>query len=673
MPLRERNYPRAGTASAVDEEEPTVVELAPYGTWPSPITSELVYAGARSLGELRVDRDTVHWLELRPDEGGRQVVVRLADDGGPVDITPPDSNVRTRVHEYGGGAYHVADGVVWFVEFDDQRLYRLDTGGEPVPITPAAPEPAAVRVADLDLTPDGDWLVAVRETHHGPTAAEVDNEIVALPADGAGDIRVLATGHDFHASPRVNPDGTRLAYVAWDHPNMPWDDTELLVAELGRGPDGAPHVESTTSIAGGEGAGESLICPSWSPDGGLHVITDRTGWWNLHRLEAGELVNLAPVEADLGQPQWQLGQSLYGFLGDGRIAVIVTDHAVERPSVLDPARATIEPLPVSHTSCRTLATAGDRAVFIGASPHEPQAVVRAGDDRVETLHRSREVPVEADWLPEPETISFPTTEGGTAHAFHYPPTSPRSRGPDDELPPLIVTSHGGPTSHARPQLQLSTAFWTSRGFAVVDVNYRGSTGFGRDYRRALYGTWGVYDVDDCLAAARHLADRGDVDPDRLVIRGGSASGYTTLCALTFHDLFAAGASYYGVSDLALLAEETHKFESRYLDQLIGPYPEDAERYRERSPIHHAERLSCPIILLQGLEDRVVPPSQAETMVAALAAKEVPHAYVTFPGEDHGFRRAENLVRSLECELSFYGTILAFDPADDLDPVEIRGG
>lgn len=649
-----------------------MVATAPYGTWPSPISPQLVYAEARSLGEVRIDGTAVHWLELRPDEGGRQVVVRLAEDGTTVDVTPPGSNVRTRVHEYGGGPYLVADGVVWFVEFDDQRLYRLDPGAEPVPVTPEPDEPAAVRVADLGLTRDGDWLVAVRETHRGRTAGEVDNEIVAIPAGGEGEVRLLAGGRDFYASPRVSPDGARLAYIAWDHPDMPWDDTELFVAELGRGPDGAPHVETTTSIAGGAGAGESLICPGWSQDGALHVITDRTGWWNLHRLEDGELVNLAPVEADLGQPQWQLGQSLYGFLDEGRVAVIVTDHAVERPSVLDPTTGAIEPLPVGHTSCRTLVTDGDRAVFIGASPHEAQAVVRADVDDVETLHRSRDLPVGADWLPEPETISFPTTDGGTAHAFHYPPTNPEHRAPDGERPPLIVTSHGGPTSHARPQLQLSTAFWTSRGFAVADVNYRGSTGFGRDYRRALYGTWGTYDVDDCLAAANFLADREDVDPDRLVIRGGSASGYTTLCALTFHDLFAAGASYYGVSDLALLAEETHKFESRYLDQLIGPYPEAAERYRERSPIHHTERLSCPIILLQGLEDRVVPPSQAETMVAALAENGVPHAYVTFPGEDHGFRRAENLVRSLECELSFYGTILGFDPADDLDPVEIRG-
>jgi dipeptidyl aminopeptidase/acylaminoacyl peptidase len=645
---------------------------APYGAWSSPITPEAVYEQATGLADVRVDGGDVYWLERRPSEAGRQVVVRRDADGRMLEVTPADSNVRTRVHEYGGGPYLVVDGTVWYVEFTDQRLYRLDPGGDPRAVTPEPAAPATVRVADLDLTPDGRWLVAVRETHHGPTAREVVNEVVAIPADGDGEQVVLVSGHDFYASPRISPDGARLVCVAWDHPNMPWDDTELIVVDVGADPAGAPAVEAARSVAGGAGAGESLIAPAWSPDGDLHVISDRTGWWNLHRVEGGGLVNLAPIAAELGQPQWQLGGSLYGFLADGRIAVIVTDHAVERPSVLDPETGRIAPLPVAHTSCDSLTSDGTSTMFIGASPLEPAAVARVSGDDATVLHRSREVPVDAAWLPQPETISFPTSDGATAHAFFYPPTSPEHRGPEGERPPLIVTSHGGPTSHARPQLQLAVAFWTSRGFAVVDVNYRGSTGFGRAYRRALYGTWGVYDVDDCIGAAMALAERGAADPDRMVIRGGSASGYTTLCALTFHDVFAAGTSYYGVADLALLAEETHKFESRYLDQLIGPYPEAAGRYRERSPIHHADGLSCPVILLQGLEDRVVPPSQAETMVAALDDNGLPHAYVTFADEDHGFRRAENLVRSLECELSFYGQILGFEPADELTPVAISG-
>ncbi len=672
----------------------TASRTLPYGSWPSELTADLLVQGATGLTELRRDGERVHWLELRPSEGGRQVVVGALPEGGREELIPPDANARTRVHEYGGGSYLVVDGVVWFSGFQDQRLYRLDPGGEPRPITPEPPAPAALRYADLELTPDRRWLIAVRERHEGPSAEQVHNELVAIPADGAaagdggdGEVVVLADGHDFVASPRLAPDGRRLAYVVWDHPNMPWDDTTLLVARYLE-VDGRPTLEVPVAVAGAPAVSESVMAPAWSPDGTLHLLADRTGWWNLYRYEPGAarwgdgtLHNLAEVAVDLGAPAWQLGLSLFGFLDDGRIAVIATDHAVMRPSVLDPERGTVEPLGLPFTACRSLLASGSTMTFIGGSPTHPDTVVEVEvppRDRDPTqvawrpIHVSRELPVDPDWLPEPEVISFPTSDGMTAHALFHRPRNPDVVGPDDERPPLIVTSHGGPTSHVPPRLDLGAAFWTSRGFAVVDVNYRGSTGFGRAYREALRGTWGVYDVDDCVAAARALAERGEVDPARTVIRGGSASGFTTLAALAFRDVFAAGASHFGVADLAALVRDTHRFESRYLDRLVGPYPQAEAVYRERSPIHHVEGLSCPVILLQGLLDRIVPPAQAEAMAAALDAKGIPYAHVTFADEDHGFRKAENQIRALEAELSFYGQVLGFEVADELTPVEVVG-
>jgi dipeptidyl aminopeptidase/acylaminoacyl peptidase len=660
---------------------------ARYGTWTSPITAQLVVAGARGVSELLIDGQEVCWLELRPDEGGRTALVRRRPDGIIVEVTPSDANVRTRVHEYGGGSYLVAGGVTWYVDFADQRLRRLAPGdtepriispeppsGAPQAQDPAPDEVAEVRYADFVLTPDGRHLVCVRESHHGPAATDVVNEVVAVPADGRGEAIVLATGRDFYAGPRVSPDGRHLVYVTWDHPSMPWDETEVVLADL----DGLA-VTGARTVAGGLGQGESAILPAFSPEGALHLVSDRTGWWNLYAVEPDHatLVNLAPIEVDLGQPGWLLGQSLYGFLDDGRIAVVATDGAVERPSLLDPATRTLDRLS-DHTVCRHLVVAGDTVWFAGASPTAFPEIVRVRpashtEHDVEVVHRTRELPVAPEWLPHPEAISFPTGDGTeTAHAFLYPPTNPDHEGPADERPPLIVTSHGGPTASSPPLLSLGTAYWTSRGFAVVDVNYRGSSGFGRRFRDALRDRWGVADVEDCAAAAGHLAERGDVDGHRLLIRGASASGYTTLCALAFSDTFTAGASHYGVADPALLAAETHKFESRYLDGLLGPYPEARDVYEARSPLHHADRITAPIILFQGLEDRVVPPSQSEAMAAALARNGVPHAYVAVAGEQHGFRDAANIVRCLEAELSFYAQILGIPHPEGISRVELSG-
>jgi dipeptidyl aminopeptidase/acylaminoacyl peptidase len=639
-----------------------VPTVAPYGSWRSPVGADLVAAGGVSLDEVRVAGEAVLWLEGRPLEGGREVVCRARPGGGAEDLTPEGYNVRTRVHEYGGGAYAVRGATVWFAGFADQRLYRHDPGAPPRPITPEPPAPAAHRYADATLTPDGRLLVCVRERHED---GKVANELVALPADGAAAPVVLAAGRDFYAGPRCSPDGRRLAWLEWDHPDMPWDATELKVADLGTGGLGA-----AATVAGG--AEESIFQPEWSPDGVLHFVSDRSGWWNLYRLTAdGRVEALAPMEEEAGSPQWVFGMSRYAFLPGGRVALVHGRGPLQRLGVLAPGGALTD-LDLPFTAFHQLRAAGSRLACVAGSATRPTAVVviDPAGGAVEVLRRGRERVPDPGYLSVPRAIQFPTSGGRTANALYYPPANRDFRGPVGERPPLLVASHGGPTAGVSSLLNMGYQLFTSRGFAVVDVDYGGSTGYGRDYRRQLDGQWGVVDVDDCVAATRQLAEWGEVDPRRLAIRGGSAGGWTTLCALTFRDDFTAGASYYGVADAEGLARDTHKFESRYLDRLIGPWPDAAELYRQRSPVHFTDRLSCPVILLQGLEDAVVPPAQAEAMAAALDAKGIPHAYVAFPGEQHGFRQAANIRRAVEAELYFYGRVFGFDLADPVDPVPI---
>jgi dipeptidyl aminopeptidase/acylaminoacyl peptidase len=645
-----------------------VATTAPYGSWASPISAELVAAGGVSLDEVRVAGGRVHWVEGRPLEGGRQVVCRAVPGGrgGPArDLVPEGFNARTLVHEYGGGAYTVAGDTLFFSNFADQRLYRLDPGdGGPRPITPEPPAPAAHRYADACPTPDG-RLVCVRERHDG---GEVVNELVAVPADGGGSPVVLAGGRDFYATPRISPDGRRLAWLEWDHPNMPWDGTELRLAEL----DGDALAGDPVTVAGGPQ--ESVFQPSWSPDGVLHLVGDASGWWNLYRVgPGGEVEPLCPASEEFGHPQWMFGLSTYAFLPGGRIACIHGRGPMQRLGILDPDGSLADlDLPFTAFSPPQLHAVGDRLACLAGAPARATAVVVVdpASGAVEVLRSSEDHELDPGFLSAPEPIEFPTTGGRTAHALYYPPANREFQGPAGERPPLVVASHGGPTSGVTSSLRVGFQYFTSRGIAVVDVDYGGSTGYGRDYRRRLDGQWGVVDVDDCVAAARHLVERGDADPERLAIRGGSAGGYTTLCVLTFRDQFAAGASYYGVADAAALARDTHKFESRYLDRLIGPWPEAEALYRERSPIHFTDRLSCPVILLQGLEDQVVPPAQAEMMAAALDAKGIPYAYLPFPGEQHGIRQAAHIRRALEAELYFYGRVFGFELADPVDPVPI---
>ena len=614
------------------------------------------------LGQVALDGEDIYWIELRPPEGGRYVIVRRTPDGRTSDMTPSPFNARTRVHEYGGGAFVVADGTVYFSNFADQRLYRQDPSSELRPITPEV----ELRYADGVIDRRRGRMICVREDHTVPGREAVSTLVSFDLEDGEGG-QVLVSGKDFFSSPRLSPDGSRLAWLAWNHPNMPWDGTELWVAELKA--DGS--LGRSEQVAGG--VDESIFQPEWSPDGILHFVSDRTGWWNLYRWGHGQVEPLCEMEAEFGVPQWIFGRSTYAFESANRIICTYTQQGTWCLASFDTATRKIELIEIPYSEIWSLRAAPGRVVFGAGSPTEPASIVQLDltTRRVQVLHRSSDIAIDAGYLSIPQAIEFPTEHGLTAHAFYYAPQNRDYITPPGEPPPLLVISHGGPSSSTWTTLRLDIQYWTSRGIAVLDVNYGGSTGYGRAYRQRLNGQWGVVDLDDCVNGAHYLVERGEVDADRLAITGGSAGGYTTLCALTFRDVFKAGASYYGVSDLEALAKETHKFESRYLDRLIGPYPERRDLYRERSPMNFVERLSCPVIFLQGLEDKVVPPKQAEMMVEALRTKGLPVAYIAFEGEQHGFRRAENIKRALDAELYFYSKIFGFELADPVEPVPIK--
>ncbi|HWI11212.1 MAG TPA: S9 family peptidase [Burkholderiaceae bacterium] len=634
---------------------------APFGSWPSPVTAELIAGATIRLGQIALRGSDVLWSEGRPQEQGRNVLVQRSPDGTLRDLNPAPFNVRTRAHEYGGGAFvALPDGIV-FSHYDDQQLYRIDATGAPRQLSFEPDQ----RYADAIVDAQRQRLIAVREDHRAG-AVDAVATLVAIALDG-GTIEVLAQGHDFFASPALSPDGRRLAWLSWDHPNMPWDGNELWLAELEA--DGT--LAAPRRVAGGPS--ESIFQPAWSPRGELHFVSDRSGWWNLYRERDGIVQPLHPMAAEFGVPQWAFGMSSYGFDARGRIVCSYQQGGLSHLALLDAEADTFETLPSPYCAIDGLRVGADFAVFLGASATEPSALLRLDltTRAFEVLRASSTAQVDAAGLSRAEAITFPTEGGLRSHAFFYAPANRDRRGPDGERPPLIVVSHGGPTGATDAAFKWSLQFWTSRGFAVVDVNYGGSSGYGRAYRERLNGQWGVVDVDDSVNAARFLIARGDVDAQRVVIRGASAGGYTTLCALTFRDFFKAGASHYGIGDLEALVRDTHKFESRYLDRLIGPYPQQRARYRERSPIHHTDRLARPMILLQGAEDKAVPPAQAQTMYDAVAAKGLPVAYLLFEGEQHGFRRAATIKRALEAELYFYGKVFGFTPADAIEPVEIR--
>jgi dipeptidyl aminopeptidase/acylaminoacyl peptidase len=635
--------------------------LAPCGSWKSPITSDLIVAGTIGLGEIMLDGDDTYWIESRPSEGGRSVIARRNADGAIEDVTPPGFNARTTVHEYGGGAYFVDAGTVYFSNFTDQRLYRQSPGEAPQSITSTE----KMRYADGVIDHRRNLIYCVRQDHTEGVRDAI-NTLVKIKTGGDTCGEVIASGNDFYSSPRMSPDGNRLAWLSWSHPNMPWDGTELWVGDLDEG----GRIADARIIAGGKS--ESIFQPEWSPDGVLHFVSDRTDWWNLYRLSEGGVESLCEKDAEFGAPQWVFRMSTYAFESEHRIVCVWCERGNWQLASLDTATRKLEPIEVPYTEITSLRVGSGRAVFCGGSPTKSTSILGVDLRTCETsvLQRSSSGSIDEGYLSIPRQIEFPTEHGLKAHAFFYPPTNREYGAPANERPPLIVISHGGPTSASTTTLKLTIQYWTSRGFGVLDVNYGGSTGYGREYRERLNGQWGVVDVDDCANGARYLVERGEADGKRLIIRGGSAGGYTTLAALTFRDVFKAGASYYGISDLELLEEDCHKFESRYNSSLIGPYPERKDLYWERSPIHFADRLSCPIILFQGLEDKVVPPNQAEMMYEAALKKGLPVAYVPFEGEQHGFRKAENIKRSLDGELYFYSKVFGFDLAEPVEPVDI---
>jgi dipeptidyl aminopeptidase/acylaminoacyl peptidase len=648
----------------------TEPQIAPYGSWKSPITAELIVAGTIGLGQIGLDGEDVYWIEGRAAEAGRNVVVRRTPDGKITDVTPSPFNVRTRVHEYGGGAFAVKDGTIYFSNFADQRLYKQTPDSEPQPLTKESE--GNLRYADAVIDSQRGRLICVREDHTGG-GDEPANTLVSINLENGEDVQVLTSGSNFYSSPRLSPDHSQLAWLSWNHPNMPWDGTQLWVANITE--DGS--LNEAKFIAGG--VEESIFQPEWSPDGVLYFVSDRTGWWNLYRWQpelgkggVWEVEPLCEMEAEFGLPQWVFGMCTYAFASADRIICTYTQEGLWKLASLDTQSKQLEEIETPYTEISSPHAANGRVVFVGGSATQPSAVVQidVATREIEVLRQSSELELDTGYLSTPQAIAFPTENGLTAYAIFYPPKNKDYTAPAGEKPPLVVKSHGGPTAATSSAFNLKIQYWTSRGFAFVDVNYGGSTGYGRDYRQRLKDNWGIVDVDDCANAAKYLADQGLVDRDRLAIAGGSAGGYTTLAALTFRNVFKAGASYYGVSDLEILAKETHKFESRYLDGLIGPYPERKDLYEQRSPIHFTDQLSCPVIFFQGLEDKIVPPNQAEMMVEALKAKGLPVAYVAYEGEQHGFRRAENIKRTLDGEFYFYSRIFGFEPAESIEPVAI---
>jgi len=637
--------------------------VQPYGSWKSPITSSMIVESAIKLGNIVLDGETLYWNEIRPAEKGRSVVVRWDQKKG-VDVNPEPYNVRTRVHEYGGGSFTIHDGTVYFTNFTDQHFYSLSPDGTVTELTKADNKRYAEPVFDAEDR----MIYAIEETHN--SEHDVVNTLVAIDADGKKEVKTLHSGHDFYSSIALSPDGTQLAFLTWNHPLMPWDGTELWVGQLL--PDGS--LIKVKKVAGGHS--ESVFQPRFAPDGKLFFISDRTGFWNLYEVGPKEVLPCYPLEAEFGSPQWVFGMSRYDFISTGDDYKIVCNYTIkgtDHLALLDLNKYILKDLPLPFTSYSEIHVSGDILYFNAASPTQVGTLYSYNlkTEKLEVIRKSKEVSIDEGYISEPETLEFPTENGQTAFGFFYAPKNKDFSAPTGEKPPLIVKSHGGPSAHVTASLNLEIQFWTSRGFAFLDVNYGGSTGYGRAYRERLKGSWGVVDVDDCTNGALHLAKEGRVDQNRLAIKGGSAGGYTTLAALAFRDVFKAGASYFGVSDLIAMTDDTHKFESRYLDGLVGKYPEQKERYIQYSPIHHVEKLSCPVILLQGDEDKIVPPAQSEMMFEALKKKGIPTSYILFEGEQHGFRKAENIKKALDAELYFYSQIFQFSPSEPLEPIRIE--
>lgn len=681
--------------------------VKPYGSWPSPISAHLLAAGSVGLSGPAVRGTEIWWSELRPADGGRNVPVSAklpvsaaAAESSPASASPRDRlaspwSARTRVHEYGGGAWWLGKEHFYFASWADQRLYRVSLNEndqkddeqkqEPVALTPEPETKAALRYAHGHEHPSGKYLVCVRESHKADS--QVLNELVFVQTDPASGVEpvVVVTGADFVSSPRFSPDGKLLSWIEWDHPQMPWDHTRLKVASVSDN----VSLSGTPTVIAGVDVPQSVVGAGWTSDGSLVFSSDKSGWWNMYRWTPNKIEALtAFVGSEIGSPPWKFGMGKrWCELPDGRLAVAITEKATDRLAIVDTKNPEKNPIGVPVPAGRLVSIGslaplpgahsgeGGRLAVVGSGVRRAPEVALIGveDGNIEVIRAAEDIGVDETWFSEAQAISFESGKGEnkrTAHAFFYPPSAPDITALAGTLPPLVVMGHGGPTSHSDPGLKLKIQYWTTRGFAVADVNYGGSTGFGRDYKNLLQKNWGIVDVEDCISVVKHLVDAGKVDAKRVAIRGGSAGGFTVLAALEASaDTFGAGCSMYGVADLTALAADTHKFESRYLDGLIGAYPKDKDIYEERSPINHTDKLNSPLLVLQGLEDKIVPPNQSEAIVKAVAEKGLPHAYVAFEGEQHGFRKAENIVRAFEVELWFYGKVFGFEPADKIEAPE----
>ena len=635
--------------------------VAPYGSWDSPLRAEILSGGRVALGDLRSVDGKLYWTETIPAAGGISGLFSTATAPGGARVSPEGINVRTRVHEYGGAPFVVAGGQLYYSNFTDQRLYVLSPDGKATALTPAG-----YRYADCVAAPGATALICVREDHSNPK--DIRNTIVRVPLPGGSEGQVLFSGSDFVAYPRLSADGKRLAFISWNHPNMPWDGTELHVAEIG-----GDGLGKLTTVAGG--SAESVLEPQWDTDGTLYFISDRSGYWNLYAYKGADAHPVWKRDAEFAGPLWSLGQANYVLLGNGQAAATFSERGTDKLAVIDLKHGKARVLDLPYVEFSHLAKIDSRhiAALVG-SPDAPPAIMRIDLDQASasSIRSSGTTPLPKDSISIAEAIDYPAANGQIAHALYYPPKNAGFVAPSGTLPPLLTFVHGGPTAQATPAFAARIQFWTSRGFAVVDVNHRGSSGFGREFRRQLNGTWGIVDVEDSVAAVRYLVETGAADPARTAISGGSAGGYTVLNALSSSDVFKAGADYYGISDMKALAEDTHKFESRYLDSLIGPYPAAKAVYESRSPLNHLDGFKVPLIVLQGADDPVVPPNQSQKIVDALRKRKVPVAYLLFPGESHGFRKPENTTRALQAELAFYGEVFGFKPADDLPPLQIEG-
>lgn len=650
------------------------VNTLPYGCWPSPIGADLLTSQNTRLAEPRFDGEDLYWLESRPQEQGRNALVRWQKEKKE-DVLPPPFSVRSKAHEYGGASYCVSQGTVYLVLQDDQRLYRLSPGNTtPEPLTPEG----AYRYADISIDIERQRLICVREDHtlkNQQQAKEETNSLVAVPLDGSQQISVLVEGDDFYSNPEISPNGQQLSWLSWNHPAMPWDNTQCFVADF----DGSGLPENKVLIAGDPNAEqngeklESVFQPQWSPNGELYLVSDRNNWWNIYCYRNNRLEPVLTMDAEFATPQWVFGMSTYGFLNQQQIITTYTQQGRWFLGLIDVTSGQLIEISKDYSDISAIRAGAQQAAFIGSAPDQPAQIIHYKNNTLTPVAASGEVTFDRNNIALPQPLTFKTgnAKDAEAHAFYYPPTNANYQGPTVNQPPLIVLGHGGPTGATETGFNLKIQYWTSRGFAVLDVNYRGSTGYGREYRDQLKGQWGIADVEDVCAGAEHLVKQGLANPEQLAIKGSSAGGYTVLAALAFSDTFKAGASLYGIGDLETLARDTHKFEARYLDSLVGPYPEDKATYQERSPINHIDKLNCPAIFFQGLDDKVVPPNQAEAMVSALDNKGIAVAYVPFEGEGHGFRQGPNIQRALEAEYYFYSQLFGLDAASSIEPVEIK--